>query len=267
MQSGYYNTTGGIVTQFNRLNVISNNLANLNTSGYKRDDVVIGDFQRVYQEERDKLPLHNNTKEASKFLNRSLDRVPQVVEEYTDRTIGSFRQTGNTLDFALQRDDVFFAIDTPQGVRYTRDGSFTTDNEGRLVTKEGYTVLPSNGTDGSGSIEIPSDLRVTTDANGVMYADDQPFAQIGVVQFDNAKYLTKEGGNLYRNADENPMSVVEESGAVVSEFVETSNVNAITEMTSLIETNRLVEMYQKVMRTHMDDLNSDAINKLAAVDA
>jgi len=67
MQSGFYSNTGGMVTQFNRLDVISNNLANLNTNGYKKDDVVIGDFMRLYQEKRDELPLDNNTKEGSKF--------------------------------------------------------------------------------------------------------------------------------------------------------------------------------------------------------
>lgn len=142
MQTGYYSATGGMVTQFNRLDVISNNLANLNTNAYKRDDVVVGDFLRLYQEARDELPLRNHTKEASQFLNRSMDRVPQIVEEYTDRSIGAMKQTGNPLDFALQKPDQFFAIETPNGIRYTRDGAFNVDAEGRLVTKEGFPVLP-----------------------------------------------------------------------------------------------------------------------------
>jgi flagellar basal-body rod protein FlgG len=84
MQTGYYVATGGIVTQFNRLNVISNNLANVNTNGFKQDDIVIGDFERMFKESRDILPLDNNTKESAKFINRALNKVPQVVEEYTN---------------------------------------------------------------------------------------------------------------------------------------------------------------------------------------
>ena len=78
MQNGYYQATAGMVTQFNRLNVISNNLANVNTIGYKRNDVVIGDFARIFKETQDELPIKNHTKDGAKFLNRTLDRVPQV---------------------------------------------------------------------------------------------------------------------------------------------------------------------------------------------
>ena len=117
MQNGYYQATAGMVTQFNRLNVISNNLANVNTIGYKRNDVVIGDFARIFKETQDELPLKNHTKDGAKFLNRTLDRVPQVSEEYTDFSAGGFKYSSNTLDFAIKRDDAFFLVDTPNGVK------------------------------------------------------------------------------------------------------------------------------------------------------
>lgn len=267
MQSGFYSATGGMVTQFNRLDTLSNNLANLNTNGFKRDDVVIGDFMRLYQEERDKLPLRNHTKSASQFLNRSMDRVPQIVESYTDRKLGGMQRTENKLDFALQRKELFFAIETPQGVRYTRDGGFVLDGNGLLVTKEGFPVLSSDGIDNSAHIEIPEGKDITVDKDGNFYADQEEFEKIAVVQFNNIKYIQKEGGNLYRNLEYENRQTLENTGAVMQGYIEKSNVNAVMEMTGLIETNRLVDMYQKVMTTHMDDLNNDAINKLARLKA
>ena len=84
MQNGYYSVTGAMVTQFNKLDVISNNLANLNTPAFKRDDVVIGDFKRIFQEFQEEMPLKDNTKEASKFINATIDRVPQIVESMSN---------------------------------------------------------------------------------------------------------------------------------------------------------------------------------------
>jgi len=108
MINGYYSATGGMVTQFNRLNVISNNLANVNTNGFKQDDIIIGNYERLISEKRDILPLENNTKEAAKFINRALNKVPQVVEEYTNFSLGNMQKTSNPLDIALKKTKQFF---------------------------------------------------------------------------------------------------------------------------------------------------------------
>ncbi len=145
MQTGFYATTGGMVTQFNRLDTVSNNLANANTTGFKRDDVVIGDYMRLYQESHDELPLRNHTRDAAQHLNRAMVRVPQVVEDYTSHDLGAFAQSDNPLDVALQDPNLFFSVQTPGGVRYTRDGSFRLDDQGFLVAKEGFKVLDNTG--------------------------------------------------------------------------------------------------------------------------
>lgn len=274
MQNGYYSATGGMVTQFNRLDIISNNLANLNTNSFKRDDVVIGDFLRLYQTHQETLPIRDHTRDAAKYINRNLDRVPIISEEYTDRGIGAMSQTQNPLDFALENSDAYFAIQTPEGVRYTRDGSFTINSEGMLSTKEGYYVLSRVGLDNQGGIIIANGMEIEADKNGNLYFRDtaneaigEPLAAgaIAVVSFANPKYLKKIGKNLYEYPSErlNERENIFNSHAVLQHFVEKSNVNAVTEMTSLIETNRLVDMYQKVLKTHMDDLNTEAISKLA----
>lgn len=274
MQSGYYNTTGGMVTQFNRLDLISNNLANLNTNGFKRDDVVIGDFLRLFEMHKEQLPIEDHTKKAAKFLNRTMNRVPIISEEYTDRSTGSLMQTDNPLDFALQGENAFFVIQTPDGIRYTRDGSFSISAEGYLVNKEGHLVLSRDGVDSGDGIQVPHGMHLEGDTNGNLYlrntnadaiAEQINIGGLAVVGFENPRYLKKVGKNLYQYPQEriDERDVIQNSGMIAQGFLEKSNVNAVLEMTSLIETNRLVDMYSKVMKSHMDDLNTEAITKLA----
>lgn len=273
MQSGYYNTTGGMVTQFNRLDLISNNLANLNTTGFKRDDVVIGDYLRLYETHKEQLPIEDHTRKAAKFLNRTMNRVPIISEEYTDRSVGNLTQTDNPLDFALQRENAFFVIQTPDGIRYTRDGNFNLNSDGYLVNKEGYLVLSRDGIDSQEGIRVSAGLHIESDTSGNLYLRNLNNDAIGeqinigalaIVGFENPRYLKKVGKNLYEYPKErkDEREIVQNS-IVAQGFVEKSNVNAVREMTSLIETNRLVDMYSKVMKSHMDDLNTEAIAKLA----
>lgn len=273
MQSGYYSATGGMVTQFNRLDVIANNLANLNTNGYKRDDIAIGDFMRILKGSRDELPLEDQTKDAAKFWNRAMDKVPIITEEYTDFKMGSLVQTDNTLDFALKHENAFFVIRTPDGIRYTRDGSFNIDIEGNLVTKEGFKVLSRNLIDSeSGGITLNPTMQPIFNPSGhiTMRTPEGEILEagaMGIVSFFNPKYLKKTGNGLYeyigKDLEKDRFPYEENNNVLAQGFIEKSNVNAVLEMTNLIETNRLVDMYQKVMKTHMDDLNSEAIQKLA----
>lgn len=268
MNNGFYTATGGMVTQFNRLDVISNNLANLNTNAYKRDDIVIGDFKRLYEEKRDELPLQNNTKEGAKFFNRALNNVPHVVEGYTDYSTGSIKPTGNNFDLALKEGDLFFGVETSNGIRYTRDGSFSIGKDGKLVTKEGLPVVPSNYYTAKQHITIPEGAEVSFDKDGGIHykvnGEDfklEPDEQLLVVKFEDIKRLKKDGSNLYKADDQGIIS--SDTGMVMQGYLERSNINPVKEMTSLIEVNRLVGMYQKVMDTQMNDLNSEAITKLA----
>ena len=263
-----------MVTQFNRLDLISNNLANLNTTGFKRDDVVIGDYLRLFEIHKEQLPIEDHTRKAAKFLNRTMNRVPIISEEYTDRSIGNLAQTDNPLDFALQSENAFFVIKTPDGIRYTRDGSFSIDTEGRLVNKDGHLVLSRDGLDSEDGIQIPHGMHLESDYNGNLYlrninadaiAEQINIGGLAIVGFENPRYLKKVGKNLYSYPEERleERDLIFNNGTIAQGFLEKSNVNAVLEMTSLIETNRLVDMYSKVMKSHMDDLNTEAITKLA----
>jgi flagellar basal-body rod protein FlgG len=270
MQSGYYSATGGMITQFNRLDVASNNLANINTTGFKKDEVVIGDFLRIYKESRDELPLRNHTRDGAKFLNRTIDRVPHIVENYVNHELGPFIETRNDLDVALNRPNSFFMVQTSAGTRFTRNGNFSLDDAGALVTKSGEPVM------GVGSvlnkpqkITIPTNTTyIVIDSDGNVKADDITVGKIQLVQINNVQYLRKQGNNLYvPPKDEDRieyLNLKQNTGFIRQGFLEKSNVQAIVEMTNLIEIQRSIEMYQKVMQTHMDDLNSEAINKLAS---
>jgi len=270
MQTGYYSAAAGMVTQFNRLDTIANNLANVNTNGFKEDELIVGDFMRLYKEARDELPNANNSKDGAKFLNRTMTRTPQIVDSYTDYSVGNMQKTANSLDLALSQKGLFFAVKTPEGIRLTRDGAFTLNDEGKLVTKQGYEVLPSDYKQSKEGINFATtDNIIEVDKNGQISTNvpnTATFTQnkkLLVVQPENLKDLVKEGDNLYKVADISSFKNIDNSGAVRQGFVEKSNVNAVKMMTQLIETNRLVGMYQKVMDAQMNDMNRDAIEKIA----
>ena len=270
MQAGYYNAAAGMVTQFNRLDTIANNLANVNTTGYKQDGLITGDFLRLYKEARDELPNEDNTKDAAKFWNRTLSRAPQIVDEYTDQSLGAIRKTDNTFDFALAKEGLFFVVKTPNGNRLTRDGSFTVDNDGKLVTKQGFEVL---GSDGKAIHINREDKVVNVDKNGKILVNapgSLNFVERSAFYIaapDNLSKMQKEGSNLYNYDTGDALKPLTDTDAVEQGFLEKSNVNAVNMMVKMIEANRLVGMYQKVMDTQMNDLNQDAIHKLAATRA
>jgi len=274
MQNGFYSAAGGMVAQFSRMENITNNLANLNTNGYKRQDLVVGDFLRLYQEKRDELPLDNQTKEAAKFTHRSLARVPQVIESYRDMQIGAFQQTSNTFDIALKEKNLFFAVLTPEGVKLTKDGAFSLNDEGTLVTKQGYQVLPADYFQSGDLIEFNSDATtVELDKNGkfsYLVAGNErfiPSKELMLIEPESISRLKASGDNLYTPDAADKLRPVTQSGAVAQGFLEKSNVNAIRSMVGMIESQRLVGMYQKAMDTQMNEMNRDAIEKIANLKA
>ncbi len=268
MQNGFYQAVGAMVTQFNRLNTISNNLANVNTTAYKKDALVIGDFLSVLKHKRDELPLQNNTKDSAKFLNRSLDRVPHVVRNYINFSLGGMKKTGNPLDVAFKKPDRFFLVKTPDGIKMTQDGSFVLNSKGELSTKEGYEILGTNYFKDKQPISIPANSTIHISSNGTIYANKQEIGKLYIAKYNNnLSNLKKDGNNLYNISNLNDISLSNDENDISEGFLESSNVNPVSEMVGLIQTNRLVEMYQKVISSQMNDLDNDAINRLASTKA
>jgi flagellar basal-body rod protein FlgG len=172
------------------------------------------------------------------------------------------QRTSNPLDIALKSKNLFFSIQTPNGEKITRAGNFNLDQDGYIVTKEGYYLLDTQNQ----PIQIPPNAKhITIDQNATVYVDNEEIATIKILQIDNLNTLEKVGDKMWNFQPQR--AVVSTNNSTVQGFLERSNVNPVTEMTELIETNRLVERYQKVMTTFMDDLQKDAIEKLGSIKA
>jgi len=188
-------------------------------------------------------------------------------------------KTGNKLDLALGEENLFFAVKTPDGIRLTKNGAFTLNEKGEMVTKEGYQVLSKSYFKNSQPIELPINaLDIMIDKSGrIEYLDQTALNEpvyvnnMMIVRVDDLQSLKSVGENLFAfDSNEDPelqMRIVDNPVSVYQGMLEKSNVNPVREMSALIETNRLVEMYQKAMTTQMDDINRDAITKLASVRA
>ncbi len=209
------------------VDVITNNLANANTTGFKRD------FGHILQNET------------------GFDAGTQV-----DLSPGDLMTTGHELDVAINGNG-FFVIETPNGERYTRSGNFGLNSAGELVTKDSMKVLSTSGTPiavGEGKIEIRDGGIVTVDGNEV--------ATLKVVTFNDPAKLQKEG--FYRlmwNGTPDGVQAVSDP-QVKGGYLERSNVNAIDEMVHLMSSYREFEAVQRTLKTLMTDMNSKLIQEL-----
>jgi flagellar basal-body rod protein FlgF len=240
MNSGMYAALSGNLNMLEKLSVTANNLANINTIGFKKDRAY---FERV-------LDTVNNP---------TLDRqdgsgvpVQSSLRTYTDYSNGSIKQTGGTFHVALDGDG-FFAVNTPEGVAYTRQGNFQRDKDGKLTTTEGYEVRGRGGA----ALTVAGN-QVKIDSDGNIYVDGAMTAALEVVDFPKPYDLRKIGKAMFLPADPQLAPQPVQKPSVLQGCLEGSNVSAITEMTVLIETSRSFESCQKAVRSY-DDMSGKAI--------
>ncbi|SHK46978.1 flagellar hook-basal body protein [Tepidibacter formicigenes] len=179
-----------------------------------------------------------------------LDRIQ------TNFKSGQLIPTNNKLDFAIKGDG-FFKIQTQDGIRYTRDGSFLTNNKGELITQDGNYVLGKNGT-----ITIDKDFKVT--AKGELYIDDSFVDQLDIVNVLNVNVLRKEGNNLYKVEENVNPNEQEFKGELLQGSLEGSNVSSINEMVDMITILREYESNQKVVKAY-DEMLGKAVNEIGKV--
>ena len=233
--------------QQNRLDAISNNLANVDTTGYKRDITVSKNFPELLIRRMNADGVYHTavgSADAAPVIGR-LGLGVETNENYTVFEQGSFRETGVKSDMALGGEG-FFAVQTPAGERYTRNGNFFIGKEGILETKDGYPVLGENGI-----ITVKDDAFFVND-DGVLIAQDdgRQIDRLRIVRFDNERYLKKTGESLYMTGTvSGPPHIAEgnERPRVIQSFVEMSNVNVVNEMVQMIEVNRAYEANQKTI--------------------
>ncbi len=224
-----------LLNQEQRLNQVTNNLANVDTPGFKKETVTFDEM--LYR------------------VNRSRQRVGKGLQINTIHQQGVVQKTDAPLDLAISGDG-FFRVQTPAGVRYTRAGNFQRDNEGLLTTANGYPVLGEAGpiTITGNKFDVARDGRLSVDGIQVN--------RLTVVTAD-PKAMKKEGENLFRLAD-GAAEETAENFQLLQGHLEKSNVNTITEMTEMIDLYRAYEGQQKMIRA-VDDLDDLAVRKVGSL--
>ena len=266
MVKGLYTAHTGMVNEMKRLDVLANNLANADTTGYKKE----GTTSRTFADEMS-LRLKDS---SNAYMPKKLGDITYGVhlgQVYTDYSTGSFKVTDNTTDFAIDGNGFFaIAFTDKQGntsVKYTRDGSFTVNTEGYLVTKDGDYVLNATGAmNGDPSrnnfIQVDPNETVTVNKMGYVIQNDQVVGTLGVVDVDNYDYLEKYGENMYNLLDGG--NRIATDAKVEQGVLETSNVKVVNEMVNMITIQRAYEANQKVI-TSIDSTLDRAVNNVGRV--
>lgn len=253
-----------MVTETVRTDTIANNLANTNTTGYKRDEAVDREFEPMLLR---RINDHSSN-DVTSFKGFSVGSQAPVVGEMglgsytreiaTDHAQGSMQATGNPLDLAIEGQG-YFAIATPQGVRYTRDGSFTRSAQGQLVTRNGQAVLDTQGQ----GIIIPGNAsNISIGAKGQIIVDGQDVAQLQFVQFNDRRAVIKQGNSLY--FPQNGAQPQAATGDIQQGLLERSNVNTVSEMVNLINNYRVYEAGSKAVITQ-DSMLDKSVNEVGRV--
>uniref|UniRef100_UPI00265DEDB9 flagellar hook-basal body protein n=1 Tax=uncultured Desulfovibrio sp. TaxID=167968 RepID=UPI00265DEDB9 len=185
----------------------------------------------------------------------------RIAVARTDFSQGSMQFTGNALDVAINGENAFFRVTTPNGAFLTRNGAFSLNADGVLMTPQGYTVQGLGG----GNIVIPPGTRnIQISGDGQVLADGALVDQLALVNVDNLQNLEKQGDNLYRprqNVQVAEGNAYLDGARLEQGFTEAANVEVVSEMVNMIEVQRQFEAYQKVMQTS-DSLDRNATEKV-----
>ncbi len=252
MVRGLYTAAMGMNVQAQRLDIVSNDLANAGTTGYKKDVAVVSSFKEEYIA---RLNDSQNFKPNNAIIGK-ITYGAKVDEVYTDFTQGSVVPTSSATDLAIQGDG-FFTIQTPNGLAYTRDGNFEINQYGQLVTLEGYLVMGQEGPIEFGEDYFTQAGSIVVQNNGDIYLGGAYIDTLDMASFTDNRSLTKLGDNLYTSNGER----TEFTGSLIQNFLETSNVNTVSAMVDMITVARAYETNQKMIQTQ-DNLLGKAVNEL-----
>ncbi len=266
MVRGLYTAASGMNAQQNRLDEISNNLANVDLNGYKKDTAI----QKAFPE---MLIRRMNDNGVYTFPFGSVDTAPivgtlgtgvETNEVYTNFEQGAMKQTENDFDVALEGNG-FLSVQTPQGERLTRNGAFLLNSDGYLVTKSGDFVLGENGPIKIKKNNFVIDEDGTVWQNASFAADDRRLVsptenqwenmeqvdRLRIVDVTRKRYLEKQGNSYWKTTDESgpALLLAADRPKVRQGWLEGANVNAVQEMVEMIEVNRAYDANQKTIQT------------------
>jgi flagellar basal-body rod protein FlgF len=232
MIKGIYSSGAGLAPRTSRLEVLANNIANVNTTGFKKDSLFI-----------------EAMKDAALAQSQEQGELKGLQSrQFVDFSEGSFMETKNPLDFAIQGRG-FFVVETPQGIRYTRNGNFSLAVDGTVVNGQGFPVMGS-----SGKIVIPdtqklADTSISVNQHGDIALGSTQLGKIRIADFENLNLLKKDGSSLFSTeAEEKPVSLDSTNTVVRQGYLEESNVEGIHEMIELVELTRSFETDQRTIQ-------------------
>lgn len=255
MIRGLYIAATGMNVQSKKMDIISNDLANVNTTGYKKDQVVIGSFPELLtyriQDRQNRIP--NDAPIGRMTFGAKVD---DVVTQFVQ---GSLVKTEGMVDVALHGPG-FFVVQTPNGQMYTRDGSFVISAEGNLLTQEGYGVMGQGGPITLGENFLSTGGQIIITADGEIQSEGNVIDTLDIACFEDEKRLTKTGDNLYTGGG----ARIPFEGSMSQGFIEASNVNPVTAMVDMISVSRAYEANQKMIQVH-DTLLGKAVNEVGRV--
>jgi len=254
MSKPLWPAVSGAIARDHEVEVISNNLANVNTNGFKKDGVDFKEYLAKNEKMEDlaeDIP-RSPIKDKDLYHLGGRDQSFVIVNgTHTNFKTGGLKVTDNPLDVALTGPG-FFEVGTPQGVRYTKAGSFKLSAEGKLVTTDGNPVLAAGDGDQAGRQINLGDRTGSVHINdqGEIYMNDELVSKISVVEFSDLNKVRKIGGLNFENKDpnNNPPKVAANTETKQG-MVETSNVNPVEEISNLIRANRMFEEDLKAMKT------------------
>lgn len=255
MDRGTYAAASAGLLESRKLELVNNNLANVNTPGFKRQ-YLVSETQGFED------TLAARVAKDDPYARGDHERSPGVlqIKTVTDFSIGSIKTTGNPLHVALQNPNQFFVLDTPEGEQYTRAGNFTLNADGQLVSAEGFPVI------GNGGPIVTTNPGVSISENGSVTTNDGNLQQSGrlqVVEFENTNQLDRIGGSrfiLQRGAAQ-PSEVT--NAKLITSSLEMSNVSAIESVIDLINATKGFELYTKAAKS-IDELNQSSIQQIGS---
>lgn len=267
MYQGFYNLTSGMLTQSRNLNVISNNMVNVQTAGYKNDTMVTSTFgeEMLYRTGR-----HNK---GNPEPLAATSKIKTASRTYVNYGQGSFEQTDGIYDFALGGKG-FFCIQTPGGEQYTRNGAFSVDDEGYLVLQDMGRVLSTDNqpilidnedftVDGSGNISVTI-ITGGEDEESEIEMETRNYGTLKVVDFADYEQLHKEDNGMISTAQAQIQVAADEEGnesPILWKQLEKSNVDMVEEMTAMMSSQRalqsaaqVLKMYDQIMSKSASDI-------------
>jgi flagellar basal-body rod protein FlgF len=267
---GFYTAASGMMAQQRRVEMLTNNIANANTPGYKADQAALRAFPELLLSRLDEATVP--TKEAPRSFPFSAAVGSINTGVYTQELIPNFRQgdikeTGRPTDIALingtlpdATGTLFFVVQNENGdIRYTRNGNFTMNPQGFLTTSDGWYVLDENGR----RIELPSE-DFTVNADGTIIANNNRIARINIAFAANPNMLVKEGNGLFRSNTGVLPSALNNPNITYTlkqGFVERSNVDLNRAMTEMLSAYRAFEANQKIVQAY-DKSMDKAVNEV-----